>query len=637
MRADIFTGDMRNRLSIYGFGLGTVVLAAVLSAAFIARNSPLDIPKTAAGLAGCSAVAIILCLVLVLRPLASKAADAQKSSREILDFSTDAVFIVGSGSRIEYASQSAARLLGYSVKELIGLPTSHLVDDAKAETNKNLLKSQNEVVGLTWDVRISRKDGVSIPMSLAVSETGFGRNKKRVWVMKDLTEVRRMQIELERSEDRFKALAECSPVSVFQIDTYGGLLYCNNKMLGLFGLRREDLVGGGWAEWINPEEREDFLTQLRQATIQGVGFSRELRIIQSDRNLCWTRCSFSPLQRSDGSLIGFVGSIEDITEIRTTRENLTSSRASIGEALDTFNVGFAIWDPEDRLILCNPAYRALYPEVSHALVPGMPYREVLRIYLENGGKNPFHNDEAFYTHWTMKLHHTGEPWDAVLQGRRVRTSAARSASGNTVVLLLEQPRPQLERDSAYAEALDHLPLGLAVFDPDGKTIAHNPQYFEFASSMRDHELAGTRAVGSTLIANAFTPGGNRVCLAGNIGEAVSPFEETLASLDAGVVIYSPDDRIAFINSAVADMFPELREALIVGASREEILRNQFRSLNLTRLGVSETDWVRRRMDETKHIGAIDDPNAFIAGSRDGYRLVVHPGKYGAAQAASRAS
>lgn len=623
---------MRTKLGWWGLGLATVILVSLAASAAATdayRRGSLSLPLYLGTVVVLALIATGMGYLGVLRPLAKNSNVALASCRDILDSSADAVFIVGPGSRIEFASSGAIRLLGYSGRELIGLPTSHLIDDASAVQVKRdvLMSSESEVVGLTCDVRVSRKDGVSLPMSLAISETGHGRHKRRVWVLRDISDVRRMQIELERSEDRFKALAECSPVAVFQIDTYGGLLYCNNKMLGLFGLRREDLIGGGWAEWINPEEREDFLNQLRQSAIQGVGFARELRIIQSDRNLCWTRCSFSPLRRNDGSLIGFVGSLEDITEIRASRENLDSSRACIGEALDTFNVGFAIWDPEDRLVICNPAYRALYPEVSHALVPGMPYREVLRIYLESGGKNPFGSEEAFYTHWTIKLHHTGEPWDAMLQGRRIRTSAARSASGNTVVLLLEQPRPQLERDLPYAQALDHLPMGLAVFDRDGKPIAHNPLYFEFAELMNEVTQCGTTAIGDMVIANSEAPDGQRVCLAGQLDKvASSPFELALESLDLGVVLYGPDDRIAYANESVRTMFPDLREALTVGSNREEIFRTQFRTLNLTRLGVSEPDWIKRRLEDTKGTGAIDDPQAIVAGCANGYQLVLHPSR-----------
>jgi diguanylate cyclase (GGDEF)-like protein/PAS domain S-box-containing protein len=44
------------------------------------------------------------------------------------------------------------------------------------------------------------------------------------------------------------------------------------------------------------------------------------------------------------------------------------------------NVGVALWDPEDRLIGCNAAYRELYSEIAAELTPGRSYREMMTIY-----------------------------------------------------------------------------------------------------------------------------------------------------------------------------------------------------------------------------------------------------------------
>ena len=44
------------------------------------------------------------------------------------------------------------------------------------------------------------------------------------------------------------------------------------------------------------------------------------------------------------------------------------------------NVGVALWDPEDRLIGCNAAYRDLYSEIAAELLPGCSYRELMTVY-----------------------------------------------------------------------------------------------------------------------------------------------------------------------------------------------------------------------------------------------------------------
>ena len=69
---------------------------------------------------------------------------------------------------------------------------------------------------------------------------------------------------------------------------------------------------------------------------------------------------------------------------------LIGSRIRIGQmqarahawerSLESMNVGIALYDREDRLLNCNAAFRALYPEVAHLLVPGARLYDVATEY-----------------------------------------------------------------------------------------------------------------------------------------------------------------------------------------------------------------------------------------------------------------
>ncbi len=54
--------------------------------------------------------------------------------------------------------------------------------------------------------------------------------------------------------------------------------------------------------------------------------------------------------------------------------------STIEGAIESLSAGLAIFDRDDRLVACNAAYRALYPEIEHLLTPGMPHEEMLRQY-----------------------------------------------------------------------------------------------------------------------------------------------------------------------------------------------------------------------------------------------------------------
>jgi diguanylate cyclase (GGDEF)-like protein/PAS domain S-box-containing protein len=52
----------------------------------------------------------------------------------------------------------------------------------------------------------------------------------------------------------------------------------------------------------------------------------------------------------------------------------------VDEALSSMHIGLAVWDNEDRLVECNEAFRAIYPEIREHLTPGVQYRRLLEIY-----------------------------------------------------------------------------------------------------------------------------------------------------------------------------------------------------------------------------------------------------------------
>ncbi|HVE90583.1 MAG TPA: EAL domain-containing protein [Burkholderiaceae bacterium] len=69
---------------------------------------------------------------------------------------------------------------------------------------------------------------------------------------------------------------------------------------------------------------------------------------------------------------------------------MIGSRIGIGEtraralawerSLESMNVGVALYDRDDRLLNCNAAFRALYPEVAHLLAPGAKLYDIVAAY-----------------------------------------------------------------------------------------------------------------------------------------------------------------------------------------------------------------------------------------------------------------
>ncbi|WP_416366569.1 PAS-domain containing protein [Sphingomonas aurantiaca] len=64
-------------------------------------------------------------------------------------------------------------------------------------------------------------------------------------------------------------------------------------------------------------------------------------------------------------------------ELAQATDAADSARRRLGDAIETINEGFAIFDADDRLVLCNQTYLSLWPKVADQIVPGVRFDEIL--------------------------------------------------------------------------------------------------------------------------------------------------------------------------------------------------------------------------------------------------------------------
>ena len=87
-------------------------------------------------------------------------------------------------------------------------------------------------------------------------------------------------------------------------------------------------------------------------------------------------------------------------EVEARTLDLVATKTLLLEAIETIPEGFVLCDAEDRIVLCNTAYRRLYGMTEDMAAPGTPFEDVVR-----SGTNNFcaDGDEDFETWLTRRL------------------------------------------------------------------------------------------------------------------------------------------------------------------------------------------------------------------------------------------
>ncbi|MEH1784244.1 MAG: response regulator [Nostoc sp.] len=144
--------------------------------------------------------------------------------------------------------------------------------------------------------------------------------KKTEAVKQQAAQLVAVNTELRQSEERFRSLSTCSPVGIFETDTEGGCKYTNPRYQAICGLKAAESLEKRWLESVHPEDRERAIATWSAYICEGRDYSEEFRFQTTQTSIRWVQVRSSPMLSSQGELLGYVGTLEDITERKQAEE-----------------------------------------------------------------------------------------------------------------------------------------------------------------------------------------------------------------------------------------------------------------------------------------------------------------------------
>jgi PAS domain S-box-containing protein len=144
--------------------------------------------------------------------------------------------------------------------------------------------------------------------------------QKTVEVKRQAAQLAQMNTELRKREEMFRSLSACSPVGIFLTDTSGKCTYVNPRYQAIYGMTLEESLGDGWTQTIHPEDRGRVIADWYAISGKGQQYTGEFRILTSTGIERWVHMSSSAMLSDQREVIGYVGTIEDITERKQAEE-----------------------------------------------------------------------------------------------------------------------------------------------------------------------------------------------------------------------------------------------------------------------------------------------------------------------------
>jgi PAS domain S-box-containing protein len=129
---------------------------------------------------------------------------------------------------------------------------------------------------------------------------------------------------LQESEQRYASLASAAPVGIFRHNAKGDCIYINQRCASITGLTIEAAMGDGWRAAIHPDDRERVTNQWNTSTQSHCAYQSEYRFLRPDQTIRWVHTQIVSESDSDGTIIGYVGTITDISDRKYAELQLQS-------------------------------------------------------------------------------------------------------------------------------------------------------------------------------------------------------------------------------------------------------------------------------------------------------------------------
>ncbi len=131
-----------------------------------------------------------------------------------------------------------------------------------------------------------------------------------------------------KSEKKYRTLTVVAPVGIFYTDPQGGCLYVNEKWTEITGMTTQDAEGKGWVKGLYPEDSNRVVNEWNEAAKEGLPFKLEYRFKKTD-GVSWVLGQAIAEKNESDEVIGYVGTITDITERKKTEQALIESEEKL--------------------------------------------------------------------------------------------------------------------------------------------------------------------------------------------------------------------------------------------------------------------------------------------------------------------
>ena len=250
--------------------------------------------------------------------------------RHLIEHATDIIYTHTLDGRLITVNRVAEIVLGYSREEFISKSIFEIIAVEHQALARRMIeeKLQNpSLTSTTYTIDVLSKTRERIPLEISTQIIyDQGAPLAVQGIARDVTERKKAEQALRRSEERFRKVIETSGEGIAMRDPSGHLTFVNGRFAEMLGYSVDELMGKHVREIIAPEFHQLVQESFIRRKDTGISETIDIQFVRKNNERMDAILAASPMYDEEGSFIGSLGMVTDITERKVLEAQLRQSQ-----------------------------------------------------------------------------------------------------------------------------------------------------------------------------------------------------------------------------------------------------------------------------------------------------------------------
>lgn len=316
--------------------------------------------------------------------LAQQVQASETRFRAIFDHTFQFIGLLRVDGILIEANQTALNFGGLSREDVIGRPFWQaswwsLSPATQAQLQSSIERAaQGEFIRYEVDVLGAENQIITIDFSLRPVINDADEVILIIPEGRDISDRKRIQTELQESRNHYASLAAAVPVGIFRTNAQGDCIYVNQRWCDIAGITLEVALGTGWINAIHSNDRARVSQEWYQSAQTNQRFQAEYRFHTPLGKVTWVFGQALAEYDTGGALIGYVGSITDITNRKLLELALETEKEIAQVTLDSIGDAVITTDSKGQVNYLNPIAESMTGWTNRT-AHGRPISEVFNV------------------------------------------------------------------------------------------------------------------------------------------------------------------------------------------------------------------------------------------------------------------